>query len=154
MILGTTQSNQQVEDTNLISGLESKLEEIDDGIDDLSRRLEALAMKRSQIAGAITVIRDEKQEGFNGIIASAQKSFGKESITEFIRGIFRSHPARWYSAMQIIAQVRVGKQRGMLELESAHLPQSTHNVLARLGKPGKELKTKGKRQKRRYKLRT
>lgn len=153
MLVDTAQSNYQVDDANLISGLESKIEGIDRQIDDLSRKMKSLSARRAHFADSIAMIRDDKQLELGEIREWAQKPIGKETITDFIRGIFRSNPTRRFSAKEIVAQVRLGKQSGMLELESANLLQSAHNVLSRISGEGKELQTRGKRQKRRYKLR-
>lgn len=154
MIITEKEDNVQVDDTITLAGLQRKRESLAQQVDKKAEELESLKFQLNQIDGTIPLFRNEKQGQLKGVMEKAQKPVGKETITQFIRGIFKSEPARWFSVKEIVAQVRLGDRSGLLEIISDNHLASTHNALRRLSKPGKELKTKGERQEKRYKWKT
>lgn len=147
-----TKDNSQVDDTITLAGLQRKRESLIQQIDGKAEELESLQFQLSLLDGTIPLFLNEQQGQLKGVMEKAQKPVGKENITQFIRGIFKSESARWFSAKEIVAQVRLGKRSGLLELSSENFLAITHNVLRRLSKPGKDLKTKGERLEKRYRL--
>ena len=98
------------------------------------------------------MFREAEKSQSNGASAIHQASTSKESITEFIRFTFNACPDKWLYSRDVVMQVRLGEQKGLVDVKSDALA-ATHNVLGRLTNTG-ELMAKGERQKRRYRLRT
>ena len=125
-------------------------------LEEKKRKFEKKLREHSQIADDCRILI----EHFNALLGVTKRGQNKEeksgsalTPTKFVKKLLEDSPDRWISIQEFLFQGRSAIESGEVKINSGSIENSIHSVLTRF-RTNRQVQTKGKRDSRKYKLKT